>query len=317
MKKIAILIFAAFTTIAVKAQDELIFRQYIVNPALINPAASGFNDNHNISLHYKNEWSGFAGAPRTMALNYNGALGSKIGLGGFISNENAANLNRFRGLLAYAFRFKMNDFKGSLGVSTEFKRYSLSNEVLDNGLYKPGDPIAEAAINGESYFDATMGFYGVYMNKYIFSLAMPNLIQARLTSIANQNTTRGGLRYFNAMIGVRQVAGPVTIEPSLLLQKMLDAPFRVDANLKASFLQDRVMGAVSYRAGTGGGLGVMVGTKLNGVTFAYTYDYGMQRFQQYSGGAHEIMIGLSFKGKKKETVGTESSSNYIDRTYSN
>jgi type IX secretion system PorP/SprF family membrane protein len=143
-----------------------------------------------------------------------------------------------------------------------------------------------------------MGAYGVYMDKFVFSVAMPNLIQARLSDIAGASTTRGGLRYFNVMMGVKQQVGAIKIEPSIFLQKMIDAPFRVDLNLKGSFLNERVIGAVGYRAGTGGGLGVMVGTRINGLTFAYSYDYGLQRFQQYSGGAHEITIGYAIDKKK-------------------
>lgn len=298
MKRIAILIIVAFATLSAQAQDEMIFSHYIMNPVLINPAASGFNNQHNFLVHYKNQWTGFDGAPRTVGLNYNGPIGEKLGFGAFASNENAANLSRFRGLLSYAFKFKINDLKGSLGLSTEFKRLSLNASVLNNGLYKPGDNIAEQSIAGQSYFDATMGAYGVYMDKFIFSVAMPNLIQARLSDIAGNSTTRGGLRYFNVMMGLKQQVGAVKIEPSLFFQKMIDAPFRVDLNLKGSFLNERVIGAVGYRAGTGGGIGVMVGTKINGLTFAYSYDYGMQRFQQYSGGAHELTIGYSIDQKK-------------------
>jgi type IX secretion system PorP/SprF family membrane protein len=319
MKGILILVIAVFGTFFAKAQDEMIFSHYLLNPVLINPAASGFNDQHNFYLHYKNQWSGFTGAPRTVAVSYNGTLGEKLGIGGFVSNENASYLNRFRGLLSYAFRFKINDFKGGLGLSTEFKRMSLGNDLLTSSLYKQGDNVAEQLLAGENFFDATAGIYGVYMNKFTFSAAMPNLIQARLSQKAGENSARGGLRYFNVMMGYKETLNEITIEPSILVQKMIDAPLRVDINMKGSFLQDKVIGALSYHAGTGGGLGVMIGSKFNGLTFAYSYDYGLQRFQQYSTGAHEISVGFSIGRKRAAAseVPVEQPTSFLDRPYSN
>lgn len=319
MNRIIAIIITLSSAFLAKAQDEMIFTHYILNPVLINPAASGFNDNQNFFVHYKNQWTGFTNAPRTIAASYNGTLGEKLGIGGFVSQENAAYMNRFRGLLSYAFKFQMNDFKGSLGLSTEFKRMSLSNDILNNGLYKPGDLVAESSLAGESFFDATMGFYGVYMDKFTMSFAMPNLIQARLSDVAGGSQSRGGLRYFNAMMGYKHQAESVKIEPSILVQKMIDAPIRIDLNMKASFLEDKIMGGVSYRAGTGGGFGVLVGTRVNGLTFAYSYDYGLQGFQQYSTGGHEISVGFSI-GRKRSTATeapVEQSTSFLERSYNN
>jgi type IX secretion system PorP/SprF family membrane protein len=320
MKGILILVIAVFGTFFAKAQDEMIFSHYIMNPVLVNPAASGFNNQHNFFLHYKNQWSGFTGAPRTNALSYNGPIGDKLGIGGFISNENVSNMNRFRGLLSYAFRFNINDFKGGLGLSTEFKRMSLNNDISASGLYKQGDNVAEQYLaGGVSYFDATTGMYGTYMDKFIISIAMPNLIQARLSQIDGGTTSRGGLKYFNLMMGYKQSINEITIEPSILVQRMIDAPLRIDLNLKGSFLQDKVIGAATYHAGTGGGLGVMIGTKFNGLTFAYSYDYALQRFQQYSTGAHEISIGYSIGRKRSQIseVPVEQPTSFLDRPYNN
>jgi type IX secretion system PorP/SprF family membrane protein len=318
MKGIVILVIALFGTFFANSQDEMVFSHYIMNPLLINPAASGFNNQHNFFLHYKNQWSGFAGAPRTGAINYNGPMGNKLGIGAYVSNENAASLGRFRGQLSYAFRFQINDFKGGLGLSTEFKRMTLSNEILSSGQHRQGDNVVDVALGGENFFDATTGIYGVYMDKFTISLAMPNLIQARLSQKAGENTSRGGFRYFNLMMGYKEKINEITIEPSILVQRMIDAPFRVDLNLKGSFLQDKVIGAVTFHSGTGGGLGVMVGSKFNGVTFAYSYDYGLQRFQQYSTGSHEISVGFSI-GRKRNPVSvpTEQPTSYLDRTYNN
>ena len=306
-----IMAFGFFT--AANAQDEMIYNHYIINPVLVNPAATGANGGQNFFLHYKNQWTGFPGAPSTVAINYNGAVSSKMGLGAYVSNENIAYQNRLRALLSYSFRFKINDFKAALGLSTEFKRMGLSNDVLNHPLIKPGDQIIENNLAGVSFFDATVGFYGVYQDKLTVSFSMPNLIQAKLGEVGvGSGETNGGFKYYTFMLGYKQKAGAITIEPSIMMKKLQYAPFQVDLNVKASFLEERVMGGVSYRAGAGGGLGVMVGTKYNGVTFAYSYDYGLNRFQQYSTGAHELTVGYTIfkKSASSEDMIERSGGNY-------
>jgi type IX secretion system PorP/SprF family membrane protein len=306
-----IMAFGFFT--AANAQDEMTYNHYIINPVIVNPAATGANGGQNFFLHYKNQWTGFPGAPTTVAASYNGAIGQKLGLGAWLRNENIAYQNSLRAALSYSFRFKINDFKAALGLSTEFKRMGLSSDAANHPLIKAGDQTIETNNNGISYFDATMGFYGVYQDKLTVSFSMPNLIKARLGEVGvGSGDTKGGFKYYTCLLGYKQKAGAITVEPSIMMKKLEAAPFQVDVNLKASFLEERVMGAVSYRAGAGGGLGVMVGTKYNGVTFAYSYDYGLNRFQQYSTGGHELSIGYTIfsKAKTGEEMIERSGGNY-------
>jgi type IX secretion system PorP/SprF family membrane protein len=296
---LSIIIALGFFTSAT-AQDEMIFNHYVINPVILNPAATGFNGAQNFNLHFKNQWTGFPGAPTTYAFNYNGSLGEKLGIGAWVSQENIASQNRLRAMLSYSFRFKINDFKGAMGLSTEFKRMGLNSDVLANPLLKQGDDLVNMHADGVSFFDATMGFYGTYQDKLTIGLSMPNLIQARLGDVPGvSGNANGGFKYYTFSLGYKQRSGDITIEPSLVLKKIAAAPFQVDLNLKGSFLNEKVIGAVSYRAGAGGGLGVLVGTKYNGMTFAYSYDYSLNRFQPYSGGGHEITVGYTIFPKAK------------------
>ncbi len=314
MKKLFLLVviaFSIFTTAT--AQDEMIFNHYILNPVIVNPAATGANGAQNFNLHYKNQWTGFTNAPSTVAFNYNGAVGEKLGIGAWVSHENIASHTRLRAAVSYAFRFKINDFKAALGLSTEFKRMGLASGVIDHPLEKAGDPVIDLYAPGVNFFDATMGFYGVYQEKLTVGFSAPNLIEARLSEVNKGTDAKGGFKYYTFMLGYKQPAGAITVEPSIMLKKLAyGAPFQVDFNLKGSFLEDRVFGAVSYRAGSGGGFGVLVGTKYNNVNLAYSYDYSLARFQQYSGGTHELTVGFSIfrKTKPSEELIERSGGNY-------
>jgi type IX secretion system PorP/SprF family membrane protein len=283
------------------AQDEMIFNHYIINPVIINPAATGVNGGQNFYLHYNSNWTGFTGAPATFAANYHGSVGQKLGLGALVSNDKVVNQNRLRALLSYSFRFNMNGFKGALGLSTEFKRLSLDANAINNPLVKGGDDVIDMNMSGVSYFDATAGFYGTYQDKLTVGLSMPNLIQARLSDInaAGGENSQGGFKYYTFMLGYKETINAITVEPSLVMKRIPNAPFQVDLNMKASFLDERIIGGISYRAGAGGAVGVLVGTKYNGMTFAYSYGYGLSPFQAYSGGSHELTVGYTIFKKTK------------------
>jgi hypothetical protein len=50
-----------------EAQERYIFSQHFVNPVLINPGATGFEDAHSFLFNYRNKWASFPGAPKTYA----------------------------------------------------------------------------------------------------------------------------------------------------------------------------------------------------------------------------------------------------------
>lgn len=277
---------------SIYAQDEAVYNQYLINTTLINPAYAGFADKHQIFMNLRTQWTGFPGAPKTYALSYNGAFGNNFGLGGMLFSENIASLSRLRGQLSYAFRFKLkDDFKASIGFSTEFHRVRL----LSSAEYDQGDLVANDYLNGNTYFDASLGLYGAYKDQIFAGLTLPNLIRTRIGTIGDDTTKSSAFKHFLLFAGYRYRSDEFTIEPSLQIRKVMNSPFQVDINIKASFLQDKLIGGLTYRPGSGGGLVFLVGTKLSWFQLYYSYDVSFEKFQRYTSGSHEITLGFEFE----------------------
>jgi type IX secretion system PorP/SprF family membrane protein len=293
MKKIFILISILWASYA-QAQDEAVFNQYTITPSLVNPGATGFDEAMKVSLHFRNQWTGFTGAPRNIAMNLNGPIGDKLGLGVMLNSESAAAGSRLRGQINYGFRFKINEFKMGIGLSTQLQRVSLSDKILVDPKYQAGDPLAERAIDGENYFDASAGFYGSYNDRFLVGFSALNLIQQRLGAVANPKNKDKGLNYYTFMLGYKYKTELYTLTPSMMLRSAKDAPFMVDVNLMGNFLEDRLVVGASYRAGTGGVVGFTGGTKINNIQIAYTFDFGFSGLQKYSGGTHEMTLAYTF-----------------------
>jgi type IX secretion system PorP/SprF family membrane protein len=301
MKKLILLFVIVLVAIArnASAQEQAIFNHYTLNPSIMNPATTGFDGTSQLFFHFKNQWTGFPGAPKNYAAYFNAPLGEKLGVGVALNTETAAAMSRLRGQINYAFRFRIQDFKMGIGLSTELHHTRLSNGVLNEPYYNNGDPTVEDAVNGATYIDASGGVFASYNDKIYFGLSAKNLIQAKLGALpgGTDGGKNGPLQYYSFNIGYKYKNDVFKLEPSIMVRKIKDAPFQLDANVMTAFMEDKLLIGAAYRAGYGGSLGFLIGTKISGMQFAYSVDYSLSNFQTHAGIANEITLGYTFNNK--------------------
>ena len=306
MKKALLIILCATAFLTkMSAQDEAIFGHYLVNPVLINPAFSGTAGTYQIFGHLRNQWTGFPGQPKTYALSFNAPLADKVGLGAMLLNENFGLVDRLRGQLSYAYHYDnaKRGLKSGFGFSTEFHRTKLNASLTQDPFYESGDRVIEANMKNVSFFDATAGAYLILNDKATFSLALPNLIRARLGVISNDSVQKEKtfLKQFIFSGGYKIVMENMTFEPSLVARKVYQAPFEVDLNMVGHFLDDKLFLGISMRPGSSGNIGLMVGTKQDFFQLYYSYNSSLAEVKTYNRQAHEVTIGLEFARKQSQT----------------
>jgi len=305
MKKILLLAaIICSVQLALKAQEQAVFTHYHVNPILINPASAGFNGSHNIFANLKHTWTDFPGAPKTYALSYHGPVAKTFGLGVAVYKEDVASLSRFRAAINYAFRYKVDKLKFGFGFTTEYSQWSISNSILGNDFYDPGDETIEKGVEAINSFDASLGLYGLYNDKTYIGIAFPNIIMARLDGSRGPDVDElndGGYYMFNVGHKI-DVAEGVKIEPSLLLRKVRQVPFMADITIKGLFMDERLIGGLTYRAGPGDVLSILLGTNYNNLSVYYSFDVAFQGFQNYNNGSHELTIGYTLPAKDRSTT---------------
>jgi type IX secretion system PorP/SprF family membrane protein len=303
-KSLLAILFLVVVAAKVVAQDEAIFNHYLVNPVLVNPAFTGMDDKYHIFGHYRSQWTGFANAPQTYALSINGPLADKVGIGGMLVNETFGLTNRLRGQLSYAYHYKSEKqgFQAGFGFSTEFHRTRLDNSVLTNGFYEKDDRIVNENLKNVSIFDATVGAYVVLNNKVTIHVASPNLIRARLGQIDDTAPKeKTFLRQFILGSTYKSVVSEkLTIEPSIQLRRVYQAPFEVEMNLLARFMDERFVTGVSFRPGTSGAAGLTVGIKESFFQINYSYNASISEFKSYSNQGHEITLGIALNKPSRE-----------------
>jgi len=308
MKKFILFVISlSFISLTTYAQEKAAFTHYHINPVLINPAAVGISGNQQIFLHARNQWSGFPGAPKTYAFSYDGPIGKTFGLGATIYSENISYLSQFRAAINYAFRYELDKLKIGFGFSTEFSQRNIDNVVLSDRNYTTGDVLIEDGIDGINNFDASLGFYGMYNDQTFFGIAFPNIIMARLDGdAANGDDEPQGYYLFNLGHRFKSNEYGFTLEPSILLRRSRGVPFQADINLKGYFLEDKLIGGLSYRGGARSDLGILVGSKFTNFAFYYTFDVSFHGFQDYSKGSHEVTLSFTIPKRVEKAPALES-----------
>lgn len=282
-----------------KAQEEAVYTQYFINPAWVNPAYTGFDNDHNLFLNYRNQWADFDGSLRNYSANYHGAVTDRIGLGVLVGVESIGEFEDFRAGLSYAYRFgEETDWKMSIGLNTEYESYSVNGSILSNPNIDPSDPILAEALDGVQFFNVGAGFYGEYDERFFVGLSLPKMINARIDDVDYGEDENEFFRYFTFMAGYRIDIEDydIKLEPSIFMKRLENVDFQFDANLKALFLDEQLIGGITYSNGTGDRLGFLIGTQLQAFRLYYSYDVSFQQYQDYANGSHELTLGFKWGG---------------------
>ena len=280
------------------AQDQAIYTQYMLNPVLINPGATGAGDQHELFLNYRNQWSSIEGAPRNYTISYNGKATDRVGLGFMANAETFGPTRRYRVLLSYAYQIEAENYNLGIGLSTEYHQFNLSGASILNRILDISDVLLQDAADGAQYFDVTVGVFGDIGGDFTFGLSFPNLVRARIDqSISDEETESTSFRYFTLMTGYRFGLDDygVNILPSVVLKRIYQGPddIHADLNLLVSFLDEQLLGGVTYQVGAANRIGFIIGTKLNDFNFYYSYDVSTNPLQDYSNGSHELTVGIN------------------------
>jgi len=274
------------------AQEAGYFNHSYLQPILINPAATGFQGDHQIMAGYKHMWSDFPDAPRTFTALYNGSFAESIGLGFQLVSDRVGVGQLTHGQINYAYRFKMDNVVLSLGLSTGLETYKIT-DTQDDPLVDPTDILLNEAIDGYLLFDGSVGVYGEANEKLFFGVSFPNLVKNRLTEISGDiNLPEFDEFNYAFLLGYRfDIANyDFTIEPSIIVKDLRYSPFLIDANLKFSFIDEQLVGGVGYTIGDNSRASLLLGTRINQLRIYYSYDVSLGEFQQYNNGSHEITL---------------------------
>jgi type IX secretion system PorP/SprF family membrane protein len=285
------------------AQQDAQFSMNMFNRLSINPAYAGtnaaFGKNKVLcgTLLYRQQWSGFSGAPKIglLSVDYGTVLHGGIGL--TVDQDQLGFDKTLRAKLAYSYQAHIGA-KGVLGIGLDVGMMQKSFE----GTFKapdgttsdnPGtDPtIPWAGSSGKTY-DLGFGLYYTTKKLYIglSSLHLPEqTVKEQGGSGRNDFEVK---RHYYVMAGYTfNLSNQLDLTPSLLTKSDATST-QLDINLMAKYNKIIFVG-VSYRL-TDAAVGI-VGIEYHNFKVGYSYDYTLSAVKKYSSGSHEIMLGYCYK----------------------
>ena len=276
------------------SQNDRLYTMFVFNKLQYNPGYAGSNEALTIGAHYRHQWQGIIGAPRTItAFAHTPFAHNRSGLGLSVISDEIGIFNSTFANLSYAYRIALkNDTKLSVGLSVQmdYTRFDWAKaDLIDN--FDAVIPFGEPS---SSTFNMGMGVY--YTGpKFYLGASVPQFMRNALTSEALQGFGRvNDFRTYYFMGGtVFKLGGSTYLRPSVLISYVNNAPISVDLNISLLFLESFWVGA-SYRLGDSVDAFVQFPVAKQ-LRLAVGMDYALSELSYFTKGSFEVMLEYTFK----------------------
>lgn len=285
---------------SLKGQQGTMYSQYMFNMLSINPAYAGNRAVDNVTVLYRNQWSGFPGAPQSAFVSWDKRKqDSNVGYGAQMYTDHIGDENTTGAQGFYSFRIPFRRSTLTLGVSGGMFNYGF--QLLGSNAWDQGDP----SLMNESIWVPTVGIGTLYFTeKWYVGLSIPTLLKTEVNiSDKVQKVNNFGANHQVYLSGgyIYEANNLLSLKPSFLIKTYTASPIQIDLNLNAWYLNKYGIG-FSYRTGDFNTGGAVVGIAEYQITqqirIGYAYDYTLSAVNLYSKQTHEILLRYEFDTSK-------------------
>ncbi len=306
------------------------FSQYMLNPYVINPAASSMYTDVDLNVGFRQQWTGFDGAPQTyyaggtvnlgkkpQSTNYlysipisnrrfieNKAVERKAKhvVGGLAAVDEYGLFKRSSVMASYSYHHPIGD-EYYLSAGTSLGWYGLNfgagNVILENPMDNTyNDFIANGTRANLFDLNAGLMFYSdrLFVGYSVYQIGQNQIELGNQTTPAGLADTRLATHQF-AMAGYRFTLNEqIDLTPSTMLKLRGPAPASFDINVRADF-NNKFFAGLSYR--NQDAVSILAGFMISDwFQLGYAYDYLTSRINNLSSGSHEIVLGFRFDRNK-------------------
>ena len=246
---------------SVQAQQLFRRSQFMTNSFLSNPAIAGTLPETPVTMTFRNQWTGFDGAPETMTLSGHTSLPNNLVIGAIVySDDTGGAINRTGLEIAGSYTIDLNNYDAvSFGLSVMANQWSFDNDL---DVWDVEDPALQYGLEQSLSFDAQFGMM-VFGDGYSFGFAIPHLLQSStglqassISSVAENDN----FRHFRFMGQYSfQVNNDFRLEPSGMVRLTERTPAQLDVYLRGWYA-DMAWVALGFRTNDAALLGSEVNT---------------------------------------------------------
>ena len=240
-------------------------------------------------MTFRNQWTGFDGAPETMTLSGHTSLPNNLGIGAIVySDDTGGAINRTGLEIAGSYTIDLNNYDAvSFGLSVMANQWSFDNDL---DVWDVEDPALQYGLEQSLSFDAQFGMM-VFGDGYSFGFAIPHLLQSStglqassISSVAENDN----FRHFRFMGQYSfQVNNDFRLEPSGMVRLTERTPAQLDVYLRGWYA-DMAWVALGFRTNDAAIVGV--GGQYGPMGLSYTYDITSTSASYFSPHSHEVTL---------------------------
>lgn len=289
-----------------------LYSQYLYNKFLINPAVAGSDGYTSLNLTAREQWVGYAGAPRTFSVSWQTRVLKKkfsirqtrskrevfrpqtdgrVGFGGYVFSDRNGLIQRTGFQASYAYHtWVERSTQLSFGLALTGYYYKIDEKQIN--FEDPNEPWLNNDLRRGIFVpDVAFGIY-VLNAKYSvgFSATQLSEASAKIGGPGYKNFTMSRQYYLFGSYDFSQGANNV-IQPSFLVQMSEQWKPQIDMGV-SYFYNEGFWAGLAYR--TSGALIANIGFKYQNIYFGYAFDYTLQEIQRITYGTHEITIAVKF-----------------------
>ncbi|PCJ27841.1 MAG: hypothetical protein COA97_02585 [Flavobacteriales bacterium] len=280
-------------------QELPFYSNYTINPLVFNPAHAGHNENLEMFLHHRTQWSGFEGSPVSQLFTMSAPLADiNSGIGVSIQNDQRGLFNTLTGSVKYAYHIKLNqksDLSFGLGLDIQNRLLRIGESTVRD----VEDPLVNKGSTSETFFDASFGVEYSLSNKLLLGLSVPQLLEG--------NQKKEGYLVENSRYFIGQASyivnltssGNIKVQPVVLTRYAQNIPLQFDVNALVHY-KDMFLVGIGYRNDYA--INLHAGVSLKNLRIRYVYDFATVNSNINSGLSHEITLGYTIDLNKKEIV---------------
>ena len=195
MKNIFKTIALIFIVNVAYAQQIPLTSQYMFNNYLLNPAEAGSEDCLVATLSARSQWTGLEGAPKTQFFSMHTKFGEKMGVGGYVFNDETGPVSE-RGIqLSYAYHLNVSD-KGKLSFGIAGMMFFHDINRASFRAEESGDDAINSLQTQAVSPDINFGMM-YYTDKFKLGFSAPQLLQNNMYgTLADANNLNSLSRHY-------------------------------------------------------------------------------------------------------------------------
>ena len=292
------------------AQQYPWWTQYRNNQTLYNPAFCGTKRLVDIRINYRNQWTGYEGAPKTYALSLNSRLWKgRIGLGGFMFKDDIGPFKTINSSVTAAYHLKFSDSELSFGVQGNYLKTSFNGNDITL-RHQQDKAINQHTTDKTGTFDGSFGLL-YYNDRFHLGVGANNIASSKLEFYKNDSLKKGiytSAPHYNISAGFNWAENPeFTFENSVLAVYVPGVPFSFDYTLRVHMKKQLIAG-FSFRLNDAVALhlGCTIKDKFQ---ITYSYDILTSPLRKYQSGSHELTLIFS------SMMGTDQKRRGLDKRF--